>query len=305
MIVQENGIFYNIDEDSGLVTEASIESLDPELIQSFDEDIHIGNRVEVKGELGQVISIVSSVYGPAFGIRFDVGSIDEFSEDQLKKSTVEKIDFDTPLSEIFARFAAYESLPMYTENEVAVKESEARVLNLRAKSLITDKKLSFSDQTKLDEIVLVTGVDLLDIKEAKINLQVNQDYLNSFNKYKIADTVHSMGGGLGLHGDASWLHSGVDGMEVVETTETDLAARAVEIVGRFTEAQLTDDEFMKEAMSYQHEYLQNNPADAEKFVSYVETAREDKLKELKTNKVASIEDDQSDINDFDSSALYL
>jgi hypothetical protein len=288
MIVSENGKTYNIDEESGLVTEASVEDL--------AEEFRIGNRVEVAGQLGEVVSLTPSVYGPAFGVRFDDGDVAEFAEAQLKHSSVAPPDYESPVEEVLQRFAVYKELPALTNEQISHKEAEARWLNLRAKSLVTDQKLAFSDQNDLSTIVLVTGTDLVEIKELRSKLDENVEYLGKFNRYKIAGEVSGYGASLGMTGDASWLDNAVEDMEVVETTDTDLAARATEVVAALSKEQLEDDEFLKAAASYQQEYLQMDKDQALKFDSYLARARDEKLSEPQP-KVASTEKNWDEIDD--------
>lgn len=293
MIVEEGSRKFNVDEETGLVTEA---------VEDYADEFRIGDRVQVDEETGTIISITASVYGPAFGVRFDDGGVDEYPELSLKRATVEEPEYESPLAEILARFEAYEKLPSITNDELATKEKEARLLNLQARSLITDSKLAFNDQNALGKVVLVTSGDLEKIKELREHSQESQEYLGKFNRYKISETLDS-GAVLGMKGDASWLESALDGMEVEETTDADLAARAVEVVSSFSKGQLEDEEFMTLAATYHHEYLQMDDDRAKKFDALLARARQERLKNIPgTEKEASAEDD---ITDFDASALYL
>src|SRR5688572_13630609 len=113
MIIRENGKLYNIDDETGLVTEASFDEAREEDVIEADEyqDLRVGDRVTVDEEEGTVISIVSSIYGPAFGVRFDDGGVDEYLEDRLSRVETEAPDFETPFKEIVARFSTYEGSP--------------------------------------------------------------------------------------------------------------------------------------------------------------------------------------------------
>lgn len=94
MIIKENGKLYNIDEETGLVTETSFDS-EPEevvVVEEFQDDFRTGDRVAVDNEEGTIISIISSVYGPAIGIQFDDGSIDEYPEERLSRVQTEEPD---------------------------------------------------------------------------------------------------------------------------------------------------------------------------------------------------------------------
>lgn len=308
--VEEDGKFYDVDEKTGQVKVASTSVGEPDTNELDFEarDFRTGDRVEVDGEVGTIISITASLYGGAYGVRFDDGGIDEYVEGALKLTTVEQPEYDTPSSEILARFASYEAMPHYTNDEIAAKEEEARYLNLRAQSLVSDSKLVLSEQNKLGKVVLVTGNDLIDLKELREQSNETAEYLGSFNRYKIADNISGYGAGLGLKGDASWLEDALDGMEIVETTDADLAVRAAELVAAFNKVQLEDDEFMQVASSYQKGYLQMDEADAKKFDAYLKNARTERLKEFSADgwlpdpKVAAAE---ADLDNFDTSALFL
>lgn len=301
-IVKENGVTYTIDDDTGIVVSA-VKSAEP--IQELDDELRIGDRVEVDNDTGQVVSIVSSVYGPAFGVRFDDGSVDEYLETQLTRTTVEAPIFASPLDEILTRFANYEELPGYTNIELDVKEKEARFLKLRAAAMRSDPALAIADQHQLSKIVLVTGSDLDNIKEARLNAErdENKQYLGKFNQYRIATDISSMGASLGMNGDASWLDD-VDEIDVIETTDADLAVRAADVVARLTREQLENDEFMTLVASYQHQYLQTEDGNREqKFASYLEQARKERLKELPQQEQKQASTDGLD--DAPDAALFL
>lgn len=293
MIVEESGKLYNIDEETGLVTEASV--VNPEL----EDEFHLGDRVEVTGSTGQIVSIVPSYYGVAFGVRFDDGEFDEFLETQLKRSTVETPTYDSPYNEVMARFTSYRELPTYTNDELDAKESEARWLKLRATTMVADRSLSLGEQNELGQILLTTADDLREIEELRANSEESQQYLARFNHYKVAEDIASGGVVVGGKDDASWLDKATEGMEVVETTDADLATRATEVVSVLGREQLADDEFMRVAGSYQHSYLKLNADQIKTFNVFLTQAREARLKELPTEtKTASVEynlDDATDI----------
>jgi hypothetical protein len=171
--------------------------------------------------------------------------------------------------------------------------------------LVTDPKLALSDQNELGRIVLVTGTDLLDLKEARELSDETASYLDSFNKYRLATEIRGGGAIMGASGDASWLEEGEDGMEVAETTDADLAITATQLVSEFSEAQLQDEEFMAAARSYQYEYLQMDEAEQRHFDTLVESARTARLNELpKIAKQASVEV-EDELANFDASRLFL
>lgn len=297
-IVEEGGKVYRIDDKTGLVSQAAVKEAD-----QFADEYRLGDRVEVPGlGVGSVISLTSSVYGLAFGVKFDNGMVDEFGESQLKKSTVEAVEYESPVEEIYARFASYQELPAYTEDERVLKQHEASWLNLKASSLNSQISQAGVIDRKLDSILLVTGSDLHDLKEIRESAEneENQRHQNKFNQYSVASEISGMGAGVGSSGDASWLDIGTDGMEVAETMDVDLAARATEMVAHFNRDQLESDDFMTLAASYQNEYLVNDAGREKKFASYLDLARADRLAELKQeqlHKKASVEVDLSDNTD--------
>jgi len=305
MIVEENGKLYDVDEQTGQVRLASTEAAPQEDETSLEREFRTGDRVEVDGEAGTIIAITASLYGGAYGVRFDDGGIDEFSETDLKVSKAVKVAHATPTAEVLARFEAYQELPHYTNDEIATKEEEARWLNLRAAALASDSKLVLSDQTQLGKVVLVTGNDLLDLKELREQSEESAEYLGRFNRYKIADEISGYGAGLGSKGDASWLDDAITGMEVVETTDADLAVRAAELVAAFDKKQLEDDEFMTVASSYHKGYLQMTEDDAKKFDGYLAHARTERLKELPAESAEKTASADDDLDDFDTAALFL
>jgi hypothetical protein len=301
MIVRESGKVYELDDETGRVVSVTEEE---EVIESAAEDFKIGSRVEVEGELGEVVTLVSSWAGVAYGVRFDDGSLDEFQEHQLKLSSVEeKPDYDSPVAEVLDRFSSYQESPQYTNEEITEKEREARWLNLRARSLVTDSKLALSQQNDLGRVVIVTGNDLSELKELRSRSEDSETYLSSLSRYALSKEVNGYGASLGMKGDTSWLDMGAEGMEVVETTDSDLAARATEVVAALSREQLEDDEFMRVASSYQQEYLQMTEEQVAKFDSYLAAAKKDRLKNLGEAKTASTEEENLD--DFDTTQLFL
>jgi len=299
MIIEEAGKLYHIDEETGLVTEASI--MDEET-ESIVGEYRIGDRVEVLGHAGEIISIIPSIYGAAYGVKFDGGDVDEFGETQLKRSSVEKKTYESPIMEVFGRYEDYQELPTYTEDEIESKEAEARWLNLQARQLQeAHAQHGVTRDPKLDEIVLTTSSDIKDIQEIRTNagLESNQRYLSSFNKYKLAEEIDS-GAVMGGSDDASWLYTETDDLETVETTDTDLAVRATEVVAFLSREQLEDDEFMRVAGAYQYEYLQMDEEQRGMFDRLLADARSARLKELPTETKTA-----STFNLDDATDIYL
>jgi hypothetical protein len=304
MIIEENGKLYNIDDETGLVTEASlVEAHEEDVIVAEEyQDLRVGDRVSVDGDEGKIVTIISSMYGPAFGVQFDDNSFDEYPEEKLSRVQTDDVDYETPLKEVQARFAAYEQTPAYTREEIVAKETEARNLNLRAKALITDQKCSYADQVELDRIILTTGTDLKDYQVLKDSEEANQEYLDSFkdSRFELAEQFKSTSS-YGAVDDASWVDSAFHDIE--ETDDVDLATAAIEMVDAMSIDHLKDDEMVSLASSFQTERLVATDEQKETFANYVEQARQDRLSNHTEVKEASVEDTLDD--DFDASALYL
>jgi len=298
MILEEAGKLYHIDEETGLVTEAS---LIDENTEAIADEFRIGDRVEVLGHAGDVVSIVPSYYGAAFGVRFDNGDVDEFVETQLKRSSVDKKSYESPLLEVFGRYEEYADLPSYTDEELERKEAEARWLNFQARTMQEAHAAhGMQRDNKLDEIIITTSSDIGEIDDIRKNADRddNKRYLSSFNQYKLADEI-SGGAIMGGSDDSSWLGAETEDLEVVETTDVDLAARATEVVAYLTREQLSDDEFMRVAGTYQYEYLQMSDGQQKLFDKFLAEARAEKLKELPTEqKTAATIYDLDDATDI-------
>jgi hypothetical protein len=302
MIIKENGKVYNLDPEKGIVTEAATEEVgleEPEMTENV-EPLGVGSQVEAEGKQGQVISKVASVFGDAYGVRFEDGSVDEFGRDNLKASSAPAPVYDTPVDEVKARYAAYVELPAFTAEELEAKDVEARFLNLKAKALIANQDVLYADQRDLDEIIVVTGADILDIKEAKINLDLN-GYSDQFNRFSLDNEVMASAPSFGHQGDASWLDQELS--EYQEHSDTELAERATEVVGNFSHAELADEEFVRTAASFHVEYMGLGDLAQKKFAGYLELARREQLKRPE-QKVAKVEDN-FDPETFDTSAFYL
>jgi hypothetical protein len=306
-LVNENGKQYYIDDKTGLVTEARVS--EPETTEeaaSIADEYRLGDRVEIGGRTGNVISMIPSIYGTAFGVLFDDGDIDEFGEVQLKRTSAEKTVYDSPIQEIFSRYDVYAQMPGYTGDELESKEAEARWLHLNATSLRSYAVQGGIRDPKLDEIILVTSSDLRDMKDVRENADTNENqrYLSSFNQYRIAEEILPSAPNFGSAANVSadWLNDAYEGMEVVETTDADLAARATEVVASLSREQLEDDEFMTLVVSFQNDYLRNDDGREQRFAALLTMARQERLKELpKTAKTAAAED----FSNVDDAALFL
>jgi len=298
MVIEEAGKVYHIDDETGLVTEASL----IEDAEALSDEFRIGDRVVVSGQFGEVVSVIPSYYGAAFGVQFDNGDVDEFGESQMARTAAEKkASYESPILEIFARYAAYQEMEIYTPEEQEAKRAEARWLSLSASSLRAHTGAYGEADPKLDEIVLTTRSDLKDLDELRllVDTEANQKYLTSLNRYKISDEIHGYGASMGGKDDASWLSLEEDNLEVIVTTDADLAARATEVVAFLSREQLLDDDFMRVAGTYQYEYLQMDPTQKKTFDRLLSKARVEKIKELPVEtKTASTTFDLEDTTDI-------
>jgi len=299
MQITENGKVYNYDPDLGLVVEASVEDTTPV------RGIEAGDRVEVEGRTGRTLGYTPSMYGQAWAVQFDDGTIGEYSLESLAHSDTDPVEFETPISEVLARYATYEEQPAITTEEIEAKTAEARWLNLRAKSLIQQGISANADLMDMHTVVASTTTDLIDLADMLTTARVASDQkrLSSLNQFRFAKEIIS-NQTMGSKSDASWLDDAIDGMEVVEMTDSDLATVATDMVSHFNSSQLKDDTFLADAASYQVEYLNMDDAQRSKFSRYVDAARNERLANFpKPAKTASVEDENLD--DFDTTALFI
>lgn len=177
----------------------------------------------------------------------------------------------------------------------------ARDLNLRAKALITDSKLSLSDQIELDRIVLATGTDLLDFKTIRDSAEANKEYMDQFEKsrFELAGDFQT-GASVGATDDISWVNDYFTDIE--ETTDADLAVAATEMVNNLSIEQLQDETVLQISSAFRLEGLAATEEQAEKFVKYVKASVAEKLANYEP-----VENEESlpDLDDFDTSSLYL
>lgn len=316
MVIEENGKLYNIDEETGLVTLAATAEVGLEDAPELPEtpwqtvtEFHGGERVEVEGNGGHVVSVTSSVYGDAVAVRHDDGRVEEYAAEQVKHANNPALRSDNPIEAIREQFAAYEALPNVTAAEISHKASVAKQLLADTKAILL-RTSAVGDAAVLDRFAFQLTSDLKDFEEASelLLMAANEEYLTSQPRYRTAENFSAPAPNLGVRGnaaDASWLELETDDYSYAEVTDADMAARAAETVAYFSREQLEDDSFIADASQFQSGYLgiADDQEKRAKFASYVERARQERLAEpVKEAKVAAVDDD---VTDFDATALFV
>lgn len=309
--IVEDGKRYLI-SDEGIVIEAAVVEETPQEESVEDQPLKVGDRVEVDGSLGEVITHdPDGLYGPAFGIRFDDGDIGAFLGEAISRTEVEKVTYDTPIEQLKADWEEYQKLPGITSDEIDEKAALARKINVTAKALVTDSRTGLSDQVVLDHMVIVTGTDILDLREAQERAGVENEaqYLSSLRKFELPDELGPMQG-MNSRGDASWLHVAAEDAEDEANDfdwDTHLASEAQKSVSKLTVEQLESEDFMNEVARYR---LASQPLGLTEekralFASLLEEARKLAVDTRKTEVVAKTAAVEEDLEDFDTAALYL
>lgn len=306
-IIREGNKVYTYDPTTGLIVEAAVVEVTPAAdveASTMERALSVGARVEADGKLGVIVARTDSVYGEAFGVRFDDGTFNEYLDTEVKMSAEEK-SYDSPVAEIKARFTSYNELPAVTEQEIITRTNEASELNKMARQIIANGKLQYVDEFDLDQIVTATASDLKDLEQMLLTARVanNPQYTRRQDRFEIAYEVNRSAV-LGSKGDSSWLENAIDDMEVGVATDADMAVRATEVVARFDRDQLENNSFIDDAAMYHVSYLGLDEQSTEQFLEFVEAARQERLASLPLDdKTASVDDD--DIDNFDTTALYL
>lgn len=304
---EENGKVYTMN-DNGIVVEASEKVVETE---TPVEPLKIGGRVEAEGKRGTVRARTSSVYGDAFAVQFDDGSFEEYTAGDLSTGDASEDDtvFASTFDEAKARLEAYESLPVYTVEEIKEKLAAAEKLHFVAESAIRGHEVSLQDRIALDNILLITSNDKRELIQMQHEASLEQDdrYKRvAGNRYSLSENVENYGGPLmGSAGneDASWLEDAFDGMTVTEVTDEDLAVTAQQMVDRLEHAHLANDDVVRDAILFQEDYLglKGDVENSAKFAGYVDAARKVKLDKSAQTKEASVDN----LDDFDASSLFL
>lgn len=246
----------------------TVESDNPELAaQIIEQQSGVAASVDVKPQarvsygkkLGTVVGVLESVYGSTAVVKFDDGSLDELLVEDLSEASEQRTASVEPTS-LEDEYKAYRAMPQDTADEINEKAHKARELNLRAKAAVTNSRLPLDEQITYDKIVVATGVDILDLKEAEQYAKAaNEEYLTSLPKYRLPEEL-GLAHGNDRGGDASWLFDAAN--EFVPTIHEDeeLARRANRAVSQFSREQLEDESLMDLALVYAKEEL----ADSEK-----------------------------------------
>lgn len=171
---------------------------------------------------------------------------------------------------------------------------------MRARALITDSKLPYADQVHLDRVILATNVDLEDLKFLRDSVEANDEYIDTFKNSQFSTSEFHNVAAIGATDDVSWVD--VAFTDIEETTDADLAVAAQEMVDNLSLEQLKDDELVNLSSSFQQERLFVTEEQALKFASYVKEARAKKLAE---EQPAEEVVEESDLDDFDPSSLYI
>lgn len=254
-----------------------------------------GSRVSHREKEGTVISIVPGLYGDTYGVKFDNGNVVEFLADQLAPVESAAPIYLSSVDAINADYIDYEVVPANTYDELEEKTRIARSLNLRAKTLILDSKISMNDRVKLDEIITSTSADIRDFKEGQLHLQeIEQSaYLARSPKYKINDEFIGWGSQARTKTDEdiSWV-SDIDS-EFESADDATLVSLASEAIKSLSREQLQDENFIEEVKYYNTLKLPNEVAP--RFAKFLREAVSMKLAEpvekvAKTSSVESFDD---------------
>lgn len=308
----ENGKRYVFDENNIVVEASDVENTDAETTEEV-RPVSLGDRVEVEGRLGKVVSRLpdeyASVYGLAVGVSFDDGDFGEYLEEHVSHSDEDAITYDKPLDQVKADWDSYQGMPEYTLEEVEAKARVARSLNVTSKALVTDQRTAFSDKVDLDHIILATANDLFDLKDRAERLEVStSDYLDKQPKYRlpaqiIQETSRSSE-------DASWLLESAD--EAVEELgnldwDAHLQSEALKATSRLEPEQLENEGFMEAVAEYREATmpLGFNDEKRAQFRAALELARKSALEERAVQHVAKTAAAAEGLENFDPAQLYL
>ena len=307
--VTENGTTYTID-DNGMVVEAKQDAPVAEL--NFEEEpLRIGDRVEVDGRLGKVVTYTPSVYGDALAVRFDDGDLGEFLASDLERTSEDQIHFDQPIDEVKSDWETYQAMPEFTLAEVDSKAAVARRLNVTAKALVTDARTPLTDRVELDHVILATGTDLFDLRDKaeRLNVVEHEDYLSRLPKYQM-DSDFAGGYNYAAKDDISWVLAAAE-MATEELGNLDwnqhLTNEALKATARLTAEQLENKDFMDRVASYCDDAMPSG-YDVEKkaqFRTLLSAATKNALAEREAQHVAKVARVEEELDDFDTTMLYL
>ena len=161
--IVEDGKRYVIN-DEGIITEAAVEEISKEEDVVEAQPLSRGDRVEVEGRLGEVITHDPyGLYGPTFGIRFDDGDHGAYLEDVISKTEVEKVQYDTPISQLKADWEEYQKLPGITADEIDEKSAILTHTNAHIKWQEMIPRLRVETSPPRGDIQTESGLPIVDL----------------------------------------------------------------------------------------------------------------------------------------------
>ena len=312
-IVEREGRHYLIEDGKVTKTAFSASELLPESETEDAPTFSVGDRVEAGGKLGKVVSKMTTIYGEQYGVRDDDGEAASFYAEDLKLSDVELPTFESPTEQILSEADEFEAMPSDTLEQIEAKEEVGRELNLRAKALVTDDKLPFSERVKLDAVVSGTQVDLDYLANDKEAALVSAFEAEEAAKPKVSIDSENFGVSSFTTDDASWLGDAADEAEAeftarIVAADDSLTETAVELVEKMDEGLLRDDDTVmaqSHALFLEATAGMDEDTKAEKLLSFndqVRTARFNRLEELKE---AALDPENDEVDDSDLTDLFL
>lgn len=269
----ENGKRYEIED--GIVKSAS--AVEP--VEEKSDLIQAKDRVTLGNKVGTVVAITDSIYGENAVVKFDDGSVGEYSPTHLALAPVEKTAAVETLDGMEEEYQAYQDMPDDSPEELESKGAKARELNLRAKAMATNQQNALRDQILYDRIVTATAVDILDLRDAGLRATANaEEYLENQPRYRVAETI-SGAFGLTRGGDASWLAEAADSFEVDSTEDAELAQRASATIASFSDEQLRDEGFVQRVLEYSVDQLPQDTVTRDRFTAFVNESVVNRLSE--------------------------
>jgi hypothetical protein len=311
-IVEREGRAYLLEGGKVVKSAASASELLPE--SETPPVFSVGDRVEADGSLGKVVSKMNTIYGEQYGVRQDDGEAYSFYAESLKHSETEEPRYESPIDQILAEADTFEAMPSDTLDQIEAKSEVGRELNLRAKALITDDKLPFTERVKLDAVVSGTQVDLdylaNDKESALLSAYEDEQKIKATS---VTIDEPTFGVSSFTTDDASWLEDAAEDAERevqanLSGADATLVETAVKLVEGMPEGLLRDDdtvEAQSHALFLEVTAGMDEVEKAKKLLVYkdnVRTARYNRLEELKE---AALDPDVEDDDLGDDAGLFL
>ena len=340
LTIEENGRIYKIDDDTGLVVEAS-EKLkvgasdcpkchDAVLAQDENGDVYCPNckahwpkqeyvdkyvspnfppNKSEKLKVGDRVTfgtdregVIRDAFSTLYGLSYDVDG--EEIPGEFVKAASSEVKYENDIAEIVAEFDSYNQMYVATSEEIDNKEAEARRLKLKASALASNSKIALDERVKLDSIVVETTADLMDLDDLRdtYRLMENDNYLSKFRNHR-EGPISLSGGAMGGQDDASWL--GLNDYDIDPQTieESELVARASTLVYDSRRDLLENDDFFKEAL-----YFANRAIPEEKweeFARLAQISRVQRIAEEPFVKEANVSGGVDLDDNFDTTLLFL